>query len=887
MSLKLSQKIEVEALAQMSKIPDATQALIYKWEKPYRLPATLAIMSEEALLYRFRSRVTIGQVERYVLTYTPEKKSHYSKEGTYLTPDQSSLFVRVKNCESLHKRAAYLMGPYILYVDARPAEFTHLKPCYITADQPSFEPNLQPSQAFTAELSCHIIRDQYVWVVDVVSQMLFSSKTSVEFEIGVARSVEAFASKKYVPSPFLKVQRLNTKALWSLPPPMPEKPVHLVILTHGLHSNVGADMLYLKEQIEKSSKDNVIVRGYHDNVCKTERGVKYLGMKVAEYVVNEAYDPKVNRISFVAHLLGGLVQTFAVAYIAHNFPWFFRKVRPVNFVAIASPLLGISKIDSPSYVQAALSLGAVGRTGQELSLTPTELDGTKALLELLPSGVSLTVLRRFNRRTVYANAVNDGIVPLRTSALLFLDYEGLKDVARLLNSGESPSKDSQNANSQASSFQPAPSVLQKPQKKVYNIPDFMSTLSFVYSGNPLISITNESAQAKPEETRLGERDVSEVLRQNQSKSPSSLPSQSKETSTHIGEIPEFPVSPQQTNLQSFLTPLQNAFASWVAPQGTEESPSDTNENPLPKASVIESAKSILLPTLPPKEYILDPSARQDPVIHDKFYDDEDIKRFKENKRVGDRTHETPSPDSLLIGNQSSDTKQDFALNPFADNFSSFFASKSKKEVVEEQIAMKWHDGMRWRKVLVNVKPDAHNNVIVRRRFANAYGWSVVDHIVKEHFGLDPELEDEVERTLEAEEGDLTDRMADGPKQSYSSEDDAKSGALEIPKQTYAGVSPRMDSSSPGIENRSFYELNSLLVKDTLVKENDSNGYTPILKPSVLNETSSEGKESYEPELRDTNDGDWINIKNYDEDSLFTMGPTGFLSNVNDKISKIL
>lgn len=32
-----------------------------------------------------------------------------------------------------------------------------------------------------------------------------------------------------------------------------------------------------------------------------------------------------------------------------------------------------------------------------------------------------------------------------------------------------------------------------------------------------------------------------------------------------------------------------------------------------------------------------------------------------------------------------------------------------------------------------MKPDAHNNIIVRRRFSNAYGWPVIDHLISEHF----------------------------------------------------------------------------------------------------------------------------------------------------------
>lgn len=34
-----------------------------------------------------------------------------------------------------------------------------------------------------------------------------------------------------------------------------KKKIHLVILTHGLHSNLGADMLYLKESIDAAARN--------------------------------------------------------------------------------------------------------------------------------------------------------------------------------------------------------------------------------------------------------------------------------------------------------------------------------------------------------------------------------------------------------------------------------------------------------------------------------------------------------------------------------------------------------------------------------------------------------------------------------------------------------
>lgn len=54
--------------------------------------------------------------------------------------------------------------------------------------------------------------------------------------------------------PLLNVTEWDTRDLWNLPVLLPGKPKHLVILTHGLHSNSSADMLYLKEQIDRMAK---------------------------------------------------------------------------------------------------------------------------------------------------------------------------------------------------------------------------------------------------------------------------------------------------------------------------------------------------------------------------------------------------------------------------------------------------------------------------------------------------------------------------------------------------------------------------------------------------------------------------------------------------------
>lgn len=609
----------------------------------------------------------VGEVHRFIIGYVPRSAAELG----------SSIFVCVKNTETRLLATNILSGPFMFYCDIAPSTFSNKKRCFITADQPHYNPNIMPGQSIKAELSMHILKDKYVWVVNVQSQIIFNVSSEVNFEIIVAREREQLHKRYYGDhygsfSDCIDVQHLNTEDLWNKPPPFlpsPNKPIHLIVLTHGMYSNVTADLLYIKEQIEQKAAEtgeNVVVRGYTKNVCRTERGVKYLGRRVGEWVVKKAVPEigNVSKISFIGHSLGGLIQTFAVAYIQHNYPEFFMKVQPENFITMASPLLGISN-ENPAYVQLFLSIGIVGKTGHDLSL-----QGSKPLVLLLPSKSTRGALRRFHRRTVYANVLHDGLVPLRTAALMFLDWNGLCNVYNTLK--------------QSGSLNPSCEDLTnlKPTGKVAEIP------ADVENSESLANEESNGLATKPDDAGI--------------------------------EVPaEEPITQQQQTSVSFFSNFTCKIQSWwgttVTPtkkiklkkyqkyQTTQDDGPDDivkAKKPIPKASVLSGIRRVLLPESPTSEFLLNPESRQNPILHDKIYKPSMI----------------PKPKKRSTANK--------ALN----------AVQLHQRKLEEKIARKWHQGLSWRKVLVNIPPDAHNSMIVRRKFANAYGWPIVDHMVENHFG---------------------------------------------------------------------------------------------------------------------------------------------------------
>lgn len=607
------------------------------------------------LIHQSTHYVKIGQSFRFEIDYSPYTSAHQ-----YASNPPRSLWVRIRNIEPIPLRAAYLAGPYSLYVDCRHRDYTTATRAFVTADQPLFEPQLQPGQTFYAELLCHTFLEKFRWTVDVVSQIIFNTTIGVHFDVSIAEGKEM--ADYAVPEQNLHVTVHDTLDLWNLPLPDTSRPIHLVILTHGLHSNVSADMLFLKEQIQ-SGEDNVVVKGYFGNVCKTERGVKYLGSRVADYVVGLTKHEElrnVTKISFVGHSLGGLVQTFAIAYLEANYPWFFKKIQPINFITLASPMLGIIH-ENPAYVKLALLAGIVGRTGQDLGFQYTERD-QKPLLLLLPSGPTHRILRRFVRRTVYANAYNDGIVPLRTSALLYLDYKALVTVigpeaTRAEKSHEAPNKDT---------------------GKIPHDPE---------------------------------------------------PGQSQ-TLPVLAMLSYFFPQKQKPKYNPFQTKMEN--------EGAESALGS-----LPKTSMLETAASLILPPLPPIKYITDPESRENVVLHDKVYHESDLPGYEE-------TDNKVRIEKKLQVETLTENKKKSMMGILQSKL-----MNGNTEHLEEETAREYHKLMLWRKVVVNLKPDAHNNIVVRRRFANSYGWPVLDHLVKNHFCVDDKVDNEIQRE------DTLDNSADG------------------------------------------------------------------------------------------------------------------------------
>jgi Putative serine esterase (DUF676) len=612
------------------------------------------------MLYHDKGVIRVANVVRYVITYNPVWNADSEDGKRCEASDNSKVFLRVHNCAQIIRRAQYLNGPYFFCVSVRDAEFNandEISGLVKETRAPIYDQEVKASSSFWAELPVDhkqftvrmlVLICRRTWIIEITSQAIFGvGPTTYRFTLANSKETArtaARADKLLHAAPNLCVRKSTTDELWTPARILPtHKNVHLVVLTHGLFSNVTADMLYLKDRLEQVAgvehrpDGGVIVLGYNGNVRKTEIGIELLGKRMATWLLAEmlwlpdihsfAPDaPRYSRISFIGHSQGGVVQLVAIGEIDRvTNGKFFERYRPVNLITLASPWLGISS-ENPAYVSLALDSGVLGLTGQDLALMPRPNRPPILARIALPDSHCHCVVRTFFNRTIYANAINDGIVPLRSAAMFFLDWTSLD-----------------------------------PIKKVTRSKSFK-----LFQRRKTISSSPESEEMKP--------------------MASGAPTNSDRSTSS---------SPRTPALLRFFSLSGGHQPGTKKPHPNQRSqtlsPTSTTElgPPPPTTSVLEMFPQLLNPPLPSANFITHPDLRPPTFIHDEVYTPLQI---------------PPEPPKMKL---------------------------------PERIARDWHYDMSWRKVLVRLQPEAHNNIIVRRMFPNAYGWPVIEHVVREHFLRDP------------------------------------------------------------------------------------------------------------------------------------------------------
>ncbi|XP_010245625.1 PREDICTED: putative lipase ROG1 isoform X2 [Nelumbo nucifera] len=232
-------------------------------------------------------------------------------------------------------------------------------------------------------------------------------------------------------------------------------PTHLVVMVNGIIGSAG-NWKYAAKQFRKRYPQDILV---HCSACNSSMltfdGVDTMGERLAEEVQSiTRHNPRLQKISFIGHSLGGLVARYAIGRLyEHNLirqpsegngdctndgagtPSLDGKskgkiagLEPMNFVTFATPHLG-----SRGHKQVPIFCGIhimekaashmswiLSRTGKHLFLTDGDNKSPPLLLQMVNDCGDLpfiSALQSFRRRVAYANTCFDHLVGGCTSSI--------------------------------------------------------------------------------------------------------------------------------------------------------------------------------------------------------------------------------------------------------------------------------------------------------------------------------------------------------------------------------------------------------------------------------------------------------------------------------------
>lgn len=197
---------------------------------------------------------------------------------------------------------------------------------------------------------------------------------------------------------------------------------HLIVCQHGLHG-FASDWENFVKTVQCTLPFGIRVYVSSANENFTSDGVANGGRRLAAEIIAElgATCELDCYISLIGHSLGGLYIRYA-AEILHR-TGVFTKHRPINFITLASPHLGIRRDPNRSLFNSMYITIAnwLCRSTREMLLqdnTEEIIEHGMPVLQWMTSDSYISSLRAFKRRSLYANISHDIQVPFSTASIL-------------------------------------------------------------------------------------------------------------------------------------------------------------------------------------------------------------------------------------------------------------------------------------------------------------------------------------------------------------------------------------------------------------------------------------------------------------------------------------
>ncbi|KAI8894006.1 putative serine esterase-domain-containing protein [Globomyces pollinis-pini] len=202
--------------------------------------------------------------------------------------------------------------------------------------------------------------------------------------------------------------------------------MHLVVLHHGLWGNpdhLQSVINHLKDC--HSDAQLLFLNIQSSSGSLTYDGIDVCGQRVVSDIHQFLVDiPAVDRISFIGYSLGGLILRYAIGKLYSE--GFFSKVKPIQFISLATPHVGTLKPPHLVSTRVFNSLQAtfLVRVGDQFTLNDRFLH-ERPLLDVLssPKYDFYKGLELFQQRVCFANTQYDRSVSYTTGSISYInDY---------------------------------------------------------------------------------------------------------------------------------------------------------------------------------------------------------------------------------------------------------------------------------------------------------------------------------------------------------------------------------------------------------------------------------------------------------------------------------
>ncbi|KAB8556638.1 hypothetical protein FH972_025674 [Carpinus fangiana] len=206
--------------------------------------------------------------------------------------------------------------------------------------------------------------------------------------------------------------------------PSERQDLHLCVFVHGLWGSPG-HLSFISGSLRDAHPDLHLFSPKTNAGNLTYDGIEVGGERVTEEVEKElseleAAGKKVTRMSVIGYSLGGLIARYVVGLL-YSRGVFERGIEPVNFTTFATPHLGVRSpvIGWKNQLFNVFGARTLSASGTQLFATDTFRDTGRPLLAVLadPGSIFVRGLALFQKRSLYANIINDRSVTFYTAGL--------------------------------------------------------------------------------------------------------------------------------------------------------------------------------------------------------------------------------------------------------------------------------------------------------------------------------------------------------------------------------------------------------------------------------------------------------------------------------------